>query len=94
MEVHIGATWQIRLNRPYASAMRPSCQITLTACYCWTLLFCAQMSDMQRNFDEQLFGKESEMSSRLDNMSQKHDCELSGVQMYSHYFFCHLVVCF
>jgi len=30
--MHIGATWRIRLNRPYAAAMRPFCQITLTAC--------------------------------------------------------------
>jgi len=25
----IGATWQIQLNRQYAAAMRPFCQITL-----------------------------------------------------------------
>jgi len=31
--VHIGSTWRIRLNRPCAAAMRPFCQITLTACY-------------------------------------------------------------
>jgi len=30
--VHIGATWQIRLNRLCAAAMRPFCQITLTTC--------------------------------------------------------------
>jgi len=39
------------------------------------------MSDMQQNFDEQLAGKESEMSSRLDNMSQKHESDLSGVSL-------------
>jgi len=33
MEVHIGATWVIRLNRACAAAMRPFCQITLTTCY-------------------------------------------------------------
>ena len=35
MGVHIGATWQIRLNRPCAAATRPFCEIrpTLTTCY-------------------------------------------------------------
>jgi len=28
--LHIGATWQMRLNRLYAAAMQPFCQITLT----------------------------------------------------------------
>jgi len=28
--VHIGVTWWMRLNRPFAPAMRPFCQITLT----------------------------------------------------------------
>jgi len=32
-KVHIGATWQIRLNRPCAAAMRLFCQITWTTCY-------------------------------------------------------------
>jgi len=31
--VHIGATWQIRLNHPCVAAMQPFCQITLTT-YC------------------------------------------------------------
>jgi len=31
--VHIGATWQVPLNRTYAVTMRPFCQITLTTCY-------------------------------------------------------------
>jgi len=52
------------------------------------------MSDMQRNFDEQLLGKESETSSRLDNMRQKHECELSGAQIYSRYFFLPFTLCF
>jgi len=30
---HIGASWWIRLNRPYVAAMQPFCQITLTICY-------------------------------------------------------------
>jgi len=32
--VHTGATWRIPLNRLYAAAMRPYCQITLTTCCC------------------------------------------------------------
>jgi len=31
--MHIGATWQIRLSRPCAVAMRPFSQITLSTCY-------------------------------------------------------------
>jgi len=31
--VHIDVTWRIRLNRPYAAAMRPLCPITSVACY-------------------------------------------------------------
>jgi len=31
--VHIGATWQLRLNRPRATSVRPFCQVTLTTCY-------------------------------------------------------------
>jgi len=30
--VHIGTTWQIRLNRPFAAVMRSFCQISLTTC--------------------------------------------------------------
>jgi len=30
--VDIGAIWRIRLNRPFAAAMRSFCQITLTTC--------------------------------------------------------------
>ena len=45
----------------------------------WPVLICSQMSDMQQNFDEQLAGKESEVNCRVDNMSQKHKSELSGV---------------
>jgi len=33
MEMHIGTTWRIRLNRPCSVAMLPFCQITLTTCY-------------------------------------------------------------
>jgi len=36
------------------------------------------MSDMQQNFDEQLAGRESELNSRLDSVSHKHETELSG----------------
>ena len=36
------------------------------------------MADMQQNFDEQLAVKESEMSSRLDNVRHKHESELTG----------------
>jgi len=41
-------------------------------------MFCRQMSDMQQNLDEQLVDRESEMNSRLDVMSEKHETELSG----------------
>ena len=37
-EVHIGATWRIRLNRLYAAVMRPYVKFTLTFCcyhYCY-----------------------------------------------------------
>ena len=30
--VHIGATWQIRLNRPRAEAMQPYIKLLLTTC--------------------------------------------------------------
>ena len=33
MGVYIGAIWRIRLNRPYAAAMRPFGQMTLTTCW-------------------------------------------------------------
>jgi len=45
------------------------------------------MTDMQQNFDAQLAGKENEMSSRLDNMSQKQESELSGALMRIAWFF-------
>jgi len=32
-EVHIGATWRIRLNHPRAAAMRLFCQITVNTCF-------------------------------------------------------------
>jgi len=34
-KVHISTTWRLRLNRPYAAAMRPFCEITFTSCYCY-----------------------------------------------------------
>jgi len=37
MEVQIGAIWRIRLNCPSAAAMRPFCQITVTAYYYYTM---------------------------------------------------------
>jgi len=45
------------------------------------------MTDMQQNFNDQLASKESEMSSRLDDMSQKHEGELSGALMHIASFF-------
>jgi len=39
------------------------------------------MSDMQQSFDEQLAVKDHEMSAQLDNMSQQHTTELSGMLM-------------
>jgi len=44
MRVHIGATWQIRLNRPCAAAMRAFCQITLATCS--VLVPCMRMIKM------------------------------------------------
>ena len=40
------------------------------------------MTDMQQNFDDQFAVRESEVSSHLDDMSQKHDGELSGALMH------------
>jgi len=37
MEMHIGTTWWIRLNRPCAVAMRPFCPIILTASFAYSL---------------------------------------------------------
>jgi len=36
------------------------------------------MSDMQQNFEAQLAANESDVNSRLDNISRKHETELSG----------------
>jgi len=66
----------------------PACQqLLILTLLLVAVLFYAQMSDMQRNFDEQLFSRQSEMSSRLDSMNQKHEHELSGVHTSTHYFF-------
>jgi len=41
--IHIGATWRIRLNRPYVAVLQPFCQINLTTCFNFIVAGCHKM---------------------------------------------------